>query len=107
MLLLARPELAAIDACLVDGGETVRLLRADHGEARLTVDGRPGDLLSLLPLGADAAGVSTEGLLYPLHAETLSLGRARGISNVLTGSRCTVTLERGQLLIILNRMEME
>jgi thiamine pyrophosphokinase len=106
VLLLARPALATMDVQLVDGGETLRLLHAEGQEARLGIEGAPGDLLSLLPLGGDAAGVSTEGLLYPLRAETLYLGQARGVSNVLTGARCEVSLQRGQLLVIHNRMEM-
>jgi len=122
VFLLARAPLASVDACLVDGGETIRLLRADGefahpkaraqgrkdaggGLGRLTIEGAAGDLLSLLPLGADAAGVSTGGLLYPLEDETLHLGEARGISNVLTGSRAEVSLRRGRLLVIHNRME--
>ena len=57
----------------------------------------PGDLLSLLPLGGDAIGVTTEGLQYPLHDETLFLGQARGVSNVFTGSRAAITLRRGSV----------
>lgn len=107
VLLLARPALAEMDLRLVDGGETLRMLRAEDREVRLQVEGVAGDLLSLLPLGADAVGVSTEDLLYPLRGETLYLGQARGLSNVLTGARCEVSLQRGQLLVIHNRMELK
>jgi thiamine pyrophosphokinase len=105
VLLLARPALAAAGLRLVDGGETIRLLRSSDMVGRLTVGGAAGDLLSLLPLGSDAVGVSTQGLLYPLDAETLYLGQARGVSNVLTGPHCEVSLQEGQLLVIHNRME--
>ena len=70
---------------IADGPETVRLLRGgeDGGEAdAVTLHGAAGDLLSLLPLGGAAEGVTTEGLLYPLENETLYPGRARGVSNV-------------------------
>ena len=107
VLLLAHGALAGADACLVDGGETIRLLRADGEIARLAIEGAAGDLLSLLPLGADTAGVTTRGLRYPLNDETLHLGEARGISNVLTGSRAQVSLRRGCLLVIHNRTEPE
>lgn len=105
VLLLARPDVAALDIRLVDGGETVQLLRAEGRAARLEIRGAPGDLVSLLPYGGDATGVSTEGLLYPLHAETLHVGRARGMSNVLTGAHCDVSLQQGRLLVIHIRME--
>ena len=105
VLLLAHGALASIDACLVDGRETVRLLRAKGERAHVEIEGTPDDLISLLPLGADATGVTTGGLLYPLKDETLHLGEARGVSNVFTGSRAQVSLRRGRLLIIHNRTE--
>src|SRR3972149_51102 len=50
------------------------------GPVRLDLAGRPGDIVSLLPLG-DAAGVTTVGLRYPLDDEDLPAGPARGGSN--------------------------
>jgi thiamine pyrophosphokinase len=66
---------------------------------RGTLEGAPGDLISLIPWGGDACGVTTQGLAYPLCGETLSFGPSRGISNVLLGSSGEVSLRRGQLLI--------
>ncbi len=105
VFLLACPGLAGLDVRLVDGGETLRLLAAESGTAALRIPGAPGDLLSLLPYGGDAAGVSTQGLLYPLHDETLFLGEARGVSNVLIGVECEVRLAQGRLLVAHKRME--
>jgi thiamine pyrophosphokinase len=104
VLLLARRSLEGFAVRLVDGSETVRLLSALGARATLVIDGAPGDLVSLLPLGTDAEGVRTGNLLYPLHDETLFLGEARGISNVMSGSRAEVSLARGRLLVIQNRM---
>lgn len=104
VLLLARPELAGLDIVIADDAETVRILRGDRCDpanaARQELAGTPGDLLSLLPVGGDAEGVTTEGLLYPLRDETLYLGQARGISNVFAGARAVVALRRGLLLVI-------
>ncbi len=101
VLLLARPELAGLCVTLVDGPESIRLLRGDGSSgSHLELLGAPGDLLSLLPLGQDAGGVTTEGLQYPLHDESLLLGQARGMSNVFTGSRAVITLRCGALLVI-------
>jgi thiamine pyrophosphokinase len=105
VLLLARPGLASVDIRLMNGGETICLLQAHGHEAHLNIDGRTGDLLSLLPLGGDAIGVSTKGLLYPLDAETLDEGHARGVSNILTGPRARVGLQQGRLLVIHKRSE--
>jgi thiamine pyrophosphokinase len=110
VLLLARPDLRGRDVLIADGPETVRLLWGANGEGQaatptaLEVLGAPGDLLSLLPLGGDARGVSTEGLLYPLANETLHMGRGRGASNVLLGPVARVTLRGGMLLVTHTRL---
>jgi thiamine pyrophosphokinase len=64
------------------------------------LDGRDGDLVSLMPLGATAHGVTTTNLRYPLLGEDLELGRTRGISNVRTARTARVELESGRLLVI-------
>jgi len=95
VLLLAGYESPPIR--IVDGDSVGWLL---NGPGIATINGKPGDLLSLLPLTGDADGVSTQGLYYPLRGETLSFGKPRGLSNVLTGKHAEVKLERGLLLII-------
>lgn len=62
--------------------------------------GRVGDLVSLVPIGESAAGVTTDGLRFPLDHEPLELGRTRGVSNVRTAARARVTLKSGRLLVI-------
>lgn len=85
---------------IVDGESTCWLLR---GPGATTIEGKAGDLLSLLPLTGNAEGISTQGLYYPLRGETLEFGKPRGVSNVLTGAHAEVTLERGLLLIVCTR----
>ena len=97
VFLLARPDLAGRDVQIADGPEVVRLLR---GPDALTLSGRPGDLLSLLPVGGDAAGVTTRGLVYPLRHETLYLGQARGVSNVFESKTAHIWLRAGLLLVV-------
>ena len=103
LALLALPELDGIDARLIAHDARVRLLRApgaNGAPVSVALDGRPGDLVSLLPVGADASGVTTSGLQYALRDEPLREGRSRGLSNVRTGSRATVTLRAGRLIIV-------
>ena len=97
LLLLADPRLAGVDARIVHGATSARLLR-DGGSTRLA--GAPGDLVSLLPIGGDASGVTTEGLRWPLAGATLRLGASRGISNEITIGPASVSVERGLLLVI-------
>jgi thiamine pyrophosphokinase len=99
--LLQHPALEASRLELYDEhGARIRLLGADNEPATATLDGRIGDLVSLLPVGQTADGVTTEGLGYPLLDEPLVLGSSRGLSNVKTGERARVTLRNGRLLVI-------
>lgn len=68
--------------------------------SRQEISGRAGQVVSLLPLGGPARGVHTSGLRWALSGETLSAGSTRGVSNEMTGSRATVSLEGGVLLAI-------
>ncbi|MBX5448925.1 thiamine diphosphokinase [Thermogemmatispora sp.] len=88
---------------LIDGPATCWLLR---GPGSTLIRGDSGDLVSLLPLAGDAHGISTTGLYYPLHGETLVFGRPRGVSNQLTQPEASVTLSSGQLLIIHTRCDL-
>ncbi|WP_376797663.1 thiamine diphosphokinase [Thermogemmatispora sp.] len=101
VLLLAAYDQVALR--LIDGPSICWLLR---GPGTALVRGQTGDLVSLLPLAGDAQGVSTQGLYYPLHGETLFFGRPRGLSNQLTQPEASVTLIRGQLLIIHTRCDL-
>jgi len=98
LLLLAHPSLAQIDVRIVVGQQEIVLVR-DRAEW----NGRPGDLLSLLPIGGDAYGVVSRGLEYPLCDEVLRFGPARGVSNVFTVSKPSVCLKEGLLLAVHTR----
>jgi thiamine pyrophosphokinase len=101
--LLSMPELAHLGVRLVAADARVRCLQApasDDGPASLDLAGRVGDLVSLLPIGADAEGVTTRGLVFPLRDEPLLLGRTRGLSNIREASDAAVVLRRGRLLVV-------
>jgi thiamine pyrophosphokinase len=94
--LLAHPDLAGHDARLLDARTRIRLL----GPGRSELAGRPGDLVSLLPVGGDVVGITTEGLRYPLRDEPLVGGPSRGLSNVRLGAVAAVTIRMGRLLAV-------
>ena len=107
--LLRLPELDGIPAAILDAAARVRIVgnrlggldgAADGPPARLDLDGRIGDLVTLLPVGDDAAGVTTTGLEFPLRDEPLAAGHSRGLSNVRRLPRATVTVRRGLLLVV-------
>lgn len=97
VLLLSMPELERVPATMVAGNTQVWLLRGGY---ELEFIGSPGDVVTLLPLGQDAIGVSTVGLEWALHDDTLFLGPARGVSNVMTTREARVRLREGRLLVL-------
>jgi thiamine pyrophosphokinase len=80
---------------LVDGHQQIYLIR-ERGQ----IDGGPGDIVSLIPIGGEARGVTTVGLEYPLLNGTLPFGATLGISNVLIGEAATVTIEEGVVVCV-------
>ncbi|MCC6801178.1 MAG: thiamine diphosphokinase [Anaerolineae bacterium] len=94
--LLAMPELRARAARVVAGRQTLWLI----GPGAHTLEGALGDTVSLLPLTPEAAGIVTEGLAYPLRGESLRIGAARGVSNVMQTALAHVTLGAGLLLVV-------
>ncbi len=101
--LLASADLVGRHMILLDARSRISLLRApapDGSVGRFLLDRAPGSIVSLLPLGGDAEGITTDGLAYPLTGETLRLGPARGVSNVIARAGASVTLQRGLLLVV-------
>jgi thiamine pyrophosphokinase len=101
--LLTLPELEGHETVLLAADVRVRQLQAPTpggGPATAALEGRVGDLVSLLPVGSDAGGVTTEGLRYPLRDEVLRVGRTRGLSNVRTATTASVSLRSGRLLVV-------
>lgn len=96
ILLLTLPALKSMRIELVDGAQTIRLLGA--GQHQIT--GAAGDTVSLIPLQGAATGITTRGLQYALRDETLPLGPARGISNVMLAEMAEVELGGGLLLLV-------
>ncbi len=92
---LLRPDLAALDARLEDGRTEAWLVRTEAA-----IHGEVGDTVSLLPIGPAAHGIITEGLHYPLRAETLWPYRTRGLSNVMESKEARVTLREGTLVCV-------
>ncbi len=96
LLLLADPALRGRRVRVVHAGNTVRIV---HPDQPLALDGRIGDLVTLLPIGGEAIGVTTAGLRWPLDAATLHMGRSRGLSNEIVATPASVRLESGLLLV--------
>jgi len=97
LLLPAAARLAPARVRLIDGWQEISLLQAGR---QVSLRGRAGDTVSLIPLSGDAHGVITHGLEYPLRDETLLFGATRGISNILLADEAHINLREGLLLCI-------
>lgn len=96
VLLLALPGLSEARVELWHGDQTAWLIRPPGG----TLRGESGDIVSLIPLGGEAQGVTTRGLEYVLEGQTLEFGPARGVSNVIVGPSSQIELHAGALLVV-------
>lgn len=92
--LLTESNLVDMDIRLDDGIEEVFFTRGCT-----TIQGSPGDTVSLLPWGGLVQGVSTIGLKWPLATEDLFPAKARGISNEMLSDTAVIEIKSGLLLI--------
>ena len=92
--LLSSLQLATSNIRLADGVEEIFFCR-DQAQ----VEGRSGDIVSLIPWQGKVTGVFTENLRWHLHHETLYPDKTRGISNEMTAEIATVSITSGLLLI--------
>jgi len=96
ILLIAHEDLIPCRIEVWHGEQTAWIIRPPGED----ISGHPGDTLSLLPLAGTASGVTTERLQYPLKDATLTIGPARGISNILEEPGVRVNVSEGLLLAV-------
>ncbi|MHB9057307.1 MAG: thiamine diphosphokinase [Bacillota bacterium] len=87
---------------VIDDGDTRAVLVGPGHPA--TVEGEPGDIVSLFPDTVTCSGVTLEGLKYPLSGATLVRGTTLGVSNALIGRSAKVSLTDGRLIAVLTRL---
>jgi thiamine pyrophosphokinase len=78
-----------------DGQECVKLI-----QDQLLLSGKKGDTVSLIPLCLPVKGITTKGLKYSLHGESLLPYQTRGISNEMLGDSAIIEITSGTLLCI-------
>ena len=93
--LLSNSSLVSRNLRITDGVEEIFFCRD-----QVKIEGRSGDIVSLIPWQGEVTGVFTENLRWHLHHETLYSDKTRGISNEMTAEVATVTIRSGLLLIV-------
>ncbi len=69
---------------------------------KISFEARRGQIISLSPLGK-CSGITTHGLKYPLHNESLELGVREGESNAAVSSPVEISVKKGALLLFVVR----
>ncbi len=98
LLLPALPDLTGSRIWLIEGQSRATLL---HSGDELQFNGQPGDVVSLVPLGGSAHGVTTRDLEYSLNGETVTFGSTLAISNTMLGRTAHVGIESGTLAVFI------
>ena len=101
VMLLATARFAGIQIILRTGSTALFCLR---GPDRKELSAFPGDRLSLIPIGGPVAGVTLQGLEYPLTNHPIPLGSTLGISNIVTSPQVALTIQEGILLCVIERL---
>ncbi len=86
-------------AWLCDGQNMLTYIKNDS----VVIPATEGYKLSVFSYGITAEGVSLCGTKYPLVNGTLSNSYPLGVSNEFSEEKATVTVNKGELIIILSR----
>lgn len=89
-------------------GRAAIVLEDEHARAWLArgvvaITDPPGTVVSFYAVGEPATGVTTSGLRYALRDCRLELGKQDSVSNVVDTAPASITIGRGELLVIVSR----
>jgi thiamine pyrophosphokinase len=92
--LLTKLAKLKISARIIDKNNEIHIVTD-----RLQLQGRPGDLFSILPITQKVTGVTLKGLEYPLVKATIKMGSSLGLSNVFKKNSASIFVEKGILIV--------
>lgn len=95
LLMLCARNFDGVTITAIDERNSLTVVRK-----QLALAGKRGELVSLVPIGSKVSGINTSGLKYVLKDGTLETGSTRGVSNVMTSSKATVSVKLGLLLVV-------
>jgi len=80
---------------IIEGEKEIYILNKE-----ITINGKIGDEVSIIPVSDKLNGVTTNGLEYRLKNEVLMFGSTKGISNVQTIGSAKIKVKKGIAIII-------
>lgn len=100
VFILLTPFLRGIDVRILEDQCELLCL---HGPNKIELEGKPGHIVSLIPLAGPVTGVRLGGFEFLLDKETLPAGTTRGISNLFKEKKVEIEIEEGHLLVVIDR----
>lgn len=100
LLLPAYEKLKDLKIVFWDAGQWLYVVRDE-----LMIKGQAGMTVSLIPLGGDVVGVTTNGLAWELAGDRLAFGATRGVSNRMEGEEVSVEIKAGVLLVVVGSQD--
>jgi thiamine pyrophosphokinase len=97
LLLLSLPDWEDVHLVVQEDPDAAYFLR---GGSTLYLQGRTGDIVSLIPLSPTVTGVTTTGLRWALEGAELNFGSTLGISNEIVEPDSQVEIDLGNLLVV-------
>jgi thiamine pyrophosphokinase len=98
ILLLGKNKYKKVQIKFADGDQEIHIAN-NH----IQIDGKPGDLVSFIPLFNSVTKMHSSGLKYNLSSYKLSIQGNHGISNELTAKRAKAVFKNKTLLVIHTR----
>jgi thiamine pyrophosphokinase len=97
LTLLTRDDWQNVSLVVSNEPDTAYLMR-DHDAVSL--HGKLGDIVSLIPLTDQVTEVSTTGLRWPLESAVLALGNTISVSNEMLSESARIRIGAGKLLLV-------
>jgi len=104
ILLLTRNEWKDLNLIVSDEPDIAYLMQANN---TVSINGQPGDIVSLIPLSEMVTDVTTHGLRWPLDQANLILGSTLSVSNELLKTNAKIQIGSGIILLIHRDTHME
>ncbi|MEG2246904.1 MAG: thiamine diphosphokinase [Peptostreptococcaceae bacterium] len=71
---------------------------------KISINGKKGSTISILPIKGNVNGVTLENLEYPLDNANINFGNPIGLSNIMKEDSFNVKVDKGSLIIIVNKI---
>ncbi|MBF8982194.1 thiamine diphosphokinase [Lutibacter sp. B2] len=84
-----------IKAKMIDENNEIMVI-----DKKTKINGNVGEYVSIIPLSEEVTGITLKGFEYVLENQTICMGSSMGVSNRFSDSCASITVDKGNLLVI-------